>query len=528
MNIAEIIRQELSGPAADRKREALRMSLRHQVKQDLWLFARWCCGYADIDTSLHRGMCDRWQKRMNARFSLWLIPRSHLKTSLWTIAGTLWELVRNADLRVLIVNAKWDIAAAILAEIQSIVQTNEIFRFLFPEYCWDLAPKYKSARCVIRQERLDFPCSVNAGRKIGSIEIMSVGAKLVSQHYDLLIYDDPVNDENTTTRDFRDKIDTWYKNSLQLRVDLNSRVRVIGTRWHFDDLYARIIRKEEIRRKEHQDAGKRIKPQYLIYRRQVIENGSPIWPERFKTEDLDDLRREIGTYIYSCQYLNDPLPEEDAYFKRKNIQLIEEFEVPSEIVNFMAVDLADEETTKGDFTVLTIASFDIDGNMYVREIIRDKLSILDVVEKIWFLCRKWNPQRVGIETTAFQKAVVKFYKRRATAEGWQIPWQELERSRASKFKRTLSFQPRVERGDFYYVADIPNCEWMIEEMTTFPLGAHDDILDTLVDIENMSYSAPKILEETKTPGTYDAVYGPLFEDVEEIELESSFIGRETL
>ncbi len=193
----------------------------------------------------------------------------------------------------------------------------------------------------------------------------------------------------------------------------------------------------------------------------------------------------------------------------------------------MAVDLADEDTTRGDSTVITVASFDEDANMYTREIIRGRMSILEVLEEVQRLQQKWGCMRVGIETTGFQKAIVRNYKRIAAEKGWHIPWVELERGKTSKFKRTLGLQPRVERGDFYVEAGIPNLDWLIEEMTTFPLGAHDDILDTLVDLENLYYSAPREVREDIKVGTFDYHYGSLdelgfasgFE-----ELESTFIG----
>ena len=69
---------------------ALRQQLRLRCKEDLWFFAYNCCGYKDIDTELHHMMCSEWAKRSMLIHTLWMIPRGHLKTSLWTVAGSLW------------------------------------------------------------------------------------------------------------------------------------------------------------------------------------------------------------------------------------------------------------------------------------------------------------------------------------------------------------------------------------------------------------------------------------------------------
>lgn len=518
--------------------ETCRQMLRGRCKEDLWFLCYHVVEYEDICTPLHFNMCERWTKRSSHQYSLWLIPRGHLKTSLWTVGGCLQELLRDADQRILLVNAKLDNAEAILNDIRNICETKEIFRWLFPEYCPDLATKEVRNRCKWGVSRLDFPCSKYAGRKEGNIEIMGVEASLVSRHYDLFVFDDPVNDVNSATKAYRDKVNKWYKNALQLRDSPKSRVRLIGTRWHFDDLYSRIIKKEMSRRRRQKENGEKLKPRYLIYHRQVVEKvyeggeeivGKsgvlPIWPERYSVEDVQDIRDEVGSYIFSCQFMNNPLPEEDAVFKLSDINVVDYYDIPEEekLVNFMSVDMAVDETEKGDYTVLTVASFDDLGRMYVRQILRAKMLPSDILDNIGILNKKWQCKRVGIETTAFQKMLYKVYKTWAIQRGFNIPWKEMERGKTSKVKRILALQPRTERGDFYVEENIKNIEELIEEMTTFPRSIHDDILDTLADIEQLSFSSPEDFVERKAVDTWDAVYGTL-EELEEIDEDEQLLG----
>lgn len=521
--------------------EAMRLMLRARSKADFWFFQCHIYGNRDTVTPLHMNMCERWQKRIRARFSIWLLPRSHLKTSCFTEAGILWELINDPHLRFLVINAKLDNAVDILANIKSCIESNDVFRWLFPEYCPDLAVKSLQDRCKWLTHRLDFPCSKWAGRKEGNIEVMSVGASLVSKHYDRMIFDDPVNDDNTTTKEYRDKVDRWYRNALQLRHDANSIVRLIGTRWHFDDLYSRRIKEEMARRKHQKERGEAIKPRYWIYHRQVVErvaaggetiagyqNVQPIWPERFSKTNIEEIRDENGSYIFSCQYMNNPLPEEDAVFKYSDIRLVDEYDIPLEVVNLVACDLAVEDVEKGDWWVITVASFDALGRMYVREIIRDKLLTSSFLAHIAEINRKWKPIKVAVETTAFQKTLFKVYRQWSSTEGHNIPWSEVERGRSSKRKRILALQPRVERGDFYAEDNIKNLDWMIEEMTTYPRSTHDDILDTLADLEALFYGAPESSLPQKPKDTFNAYYGSLEDDEEELEdvFSCDVIGKE--
>lgn len=530
--IADVVKKAVHSP---QEYERIRLQLRKRAQEDLWFFCYHVCNFEDIANSLHIEMCKRYQSRSKKRFNLYLVPRSHLKTTLWTVGATLWELcqdtltlpggkvIRGKDLRFLIVNAKLDNAVDILRDIKSIITTNEVFKWLFPDLVPDEAWQRGRGAGKWTDDRIDLPGSIRVGRKEGNIGVMSVGSSLVSKHYDVMKFDDPVNDENTTTKTYRDRIYSWYRNSLQLRNDpISSRIVLIGTRWHYDDLYGRIISTETARRDKQQEDGEQVKPIYWLYRRKAIENNIPIWKERFTKDELMWLKHEeLGSYIYSCQYDNDPVPEEDAHFRRTDINWIDELDVPMDTVNFAAVDMADEETTRGDFTVITIASFDSDGKMYVREIIRGKFSNHEILQLIHRATERWNLQTVAIETTGFQKGIVRGYKHEAERNGWFVPWKEVARGRTTKLKRGLGLQPRVERGDFYIVEGIKNSEWLVEEMVTFPLGVYDDILDTVVDIENIYYAAPSIEYEKKPERNFEYYFGDITEIHDEVEDELS-------
>lgn len=509
---------EFGGPGKADQLEAARLELRRRCKDSLWFFAYHALEMKDIDTVLHHDMAERFQRRSNRRYTLWLVPRGHLKTSLWTESGTLWSLINNPHRRHLIVNAKLDNAEGILHDIRQFVTTREVFRWLFPEYCIDLAPRHKQKQCRDLLDRLDMPCSNWAGRREGTIQIMSVEASLVSKHFDEMWYDDPVNDINSSTKEYRDKIQAWFRNSLQLRDSpMTTLVRVIGTRWNFDDLYSRIIKQEMARREAQMQAGKKVRPRWLFYIRSAEERDGAgklrsIWPERYSHASLMAIKEEVGSYIYSCQYENNPLPEENAIFKYNDIHLINKFEVPEDVTSFAAIDMADEETTKGDYTVITVASFDSQNRMYVREIQRGRFMPKEIVERVVRMVKLWDLKKVAIETTGFQKTIYRFAKQHSAEMGVNVPWVEMQRGKTSKRKRILALQPRVERGDFYVVQGIKNIDWLIDEMSTYDQGAHDDILDTLADLEAVYYSSPKLEAVVPVFGTYDQVYGKLNED----------------
>ena len=102
--------------------EALRQQMRVKCRKDLWFFAYHCCGYKDIDTELHHIMCETWVKRSGLRNTLWMVPRGHLKTTLWTVAGLLWELLRDPDLQIQLASGDDEKSEGMLADIRRVIE----------------------------------------------------------------------------------------------------------------------------------------------------------------------------------------------------------------------------------------------------------------------------------------------------------------------------------------------------------------------------------------------------------------------
>jgi len=536
--------EEQSLPGKGEELEKVRLLLRQRCKDDLWFLCYHALEMRDINTPLHRDMCERWMARWRHPYTLWLAPRLHLKTSIWTEGEALWVAISHPNVRRCIISANLELAVAMLANIRMYTLTKEVFRWLFPEYCIDLAPKDVARRCKDLTERLDFPCAERRiGAKEGSIEVLSVGSSKVSKHYDILHFDDAENDENVTTLDRRNKLWAWFQNAYSLRHSpKTSLMRLLGTIWHADGIYMRIINKERKRREYLKSEGEKVVPTWLIYRRSIIEpapegegdniagktNVRPIWPERFGKREIDDLLEQNGSYIFGCQYLLEPVSPENAIFKRDQIRFIPFYEIPDHVVNFMAIDLATGKKD-GDFSVVTVASFDDLGRMYVREVYRERMNPSDLLEKIYSMIDKWKPLRVGIETVTFQEVIANEYKKHAISQGRNVPWVEMKRGKTEKSRRFLALQPRVERGDFLVEEGIQNVDWLVEEMTTFSLThdpVHDDILDTLADLEVLFFSAPTVQVDNRPLDSYVAMYGSLDSDEESPYLLPSLPGGE--
>jgi phage terminase large subunit-like protein len=476
--------------------EEYRLGMRKRAINSLAFLCKYILDYQDVDSPYHKRMCKRYQNTYNKPFVLELHPRGHLKTSVITVGGTIWQIiqpknklgndktVRGVDLRYLIGGASYDVSIDMLKDIKSVFETNEMFRWMFPELAPDdrwIAGRGAGIWCA---ERLDIPGSRWCRRKEGTINVTSVGGSKVSKHFDDINIDDGINDDNSESRDVRAKVSKWFKNLLPLRNDgSTSRIRLVGTRWHYGDRYGEIIKQEKARKEEAESNGKVYFPVWDIYHSGAVKNGEPVWKEKYTLEILSDIKAEIGSYLYSCHYDNEPVSLENAQFKEEDIKEIDKEDLPVNLTYYAALDQADEETTFGDYTVLTIAGFDFMGKMYVVDIKRGKFTQNEIILMCMLATKRYKLKKLGVETTGFQKTLLRGYKHATRKHKIFVPWTEISRGNSSKIKLHLGLQPRVERGDFYYVKGIKDAEEMINEMIQMPKGEHDDILDTLAFID---------------------------------------------
>lgn len=184
------------------------------------------------DESLHDSIA--WYLQHSGRQKLILVPRGHLKSSIITVGYSIQTLLKNPDTRILITNATWDNARGFLEQIANYLRDSDLkdyFGFFqTPQTSWT-----KDAISIAQR--------TNAAKRGPSIATAGLEKSLASQHYDLIIHDDIVNDENVTSKEQMNKVDNFYRASLNL-LDPGGETIIVGTRYSVGDVYGRIIEGE--------------------------------------------------------------------------------------------------------------------------------------------------------------------------------------------------------------------------------------------------------------------------------------------
>jgi hypothetical protein len=164
---------------------------------------------------------------------LLLLPRGHQKSTIFSVALTIQEILKNPDIRVKLISATWPLAKDLLHQTKSILEQSALPEIFGPF----LQPKCRWTTDVIdvaqRTKWLKDPTISTGGIDTGK----------TGGHCDLMIFDDIVTPENTTTPDQVRKVVDGYQACLPL-LDPGGKLLIIGTRYVMADIYGYLIENE--------------------------------------------------------------------------------------------------------------------------------------------------------------------------------------------------------------------------------------------------------------------------------------------
>ena len=122
------------------------------------------------------------------------------------------------------------------------------------------------------------------------------GKRIVGRRADLIIVDDPLNDENTESEKQRRKTLRWFRKTLTPIVNPDTgKIIVIGTRKHPEDL--------------HNELGKNPRYKQFVFEALGKDGETPLWEERWPRERLLREKEEIGSLVFAQEYKNEPVSE---------------------------------------------------------------------------------------------------------------------------------------------------------------------------------------------------------------------------
>lgn len=415
-------------------------------------------------------------------------PRAHAKTTGMTVSYGLATLLFRERKFMLLVSDTESQAAMFLGYFKEQLQENQALIELF-----GLKRNDKNVVQFIKDTETDIIVEFEDGHKFRVIakgaEQKLRGLIWSGTRPDIIICDDTENDELVMNKERREKMRKWFYSALLPCISSKGVIRVVGTILHMDSLLERLMPKpydkwshqeplklwSEVRR----NGWKSIK-----YRAHTDDFSHVLWPEKHSEQSLKEKRAEYTGMgmpdIYSQEYLNIPLDESVAYFKRGDFQYMteEDKRIPNTSLKYyITVDLAIAETERADYSVFLVAGVDEYRRILIKHIIRARMDGREIVETIMALYKTYDPEVIGIEDMQVSKSIGPFLREEMERLGKYPNIIQLKHGGKDKIARTRSIQARMRAHGIKFDKSQDWYQGFEDELCRFPRDTHDDQVD---------------------------------------------------
>jgi phage terminase large subunit-like protein len=447
--------------------------LREWALCDLYFFAKYILGYWWLCWEPHKEFADEIQADVN--MSLFLLPRGHCKTFLFNTGSTIQNYLKQPDEQIAIFcdtskRAKWKLRA-----IKQQFEQNKLLYSLWPDLIWKNPVKETKARGMKwTDEELFLPGHNGLGQE-PSIGVYGLDSQPTSLHFKRVKGDDLVTPETVTTDDQIKKNKALYGLVRSSILSPGGNIQICGTIYDDGDLH-----------REMEDSG-----EYRIYKRPAEwvdeETGSQrqLWPVQYPQSHLDKIKRDpsVGVYIYSCQYLLDPAPENDDSFF--NLNWFPEYDrVPLRRRVYAAADLAISEKETACDTAIVVGALDENNELYIMHVRYGRWDSLKIIDNLIAVQGEYGPETFDIEAENIAKTIMPFLrlKMRETGIWLNIP-DGGTTPKGDKVSRARPFQGRSREGAIHLPKRGQNePKWLFDarhQIQRFPRGRKKDIVDSI-------------------------------------------------
>lgn len=451
-------------------------------------------------------------------------PRGHAKSTAITHTYTLASVLFKDRRFVVIVSDTYEQAVLFLQDIKKELTANEDLQDLF-----GVTKLEKDAENDIIVRLADG----------GRFRIIAKGAeqkmrglKWDGLRPDLIICDDLENDEIVLNQERREKFRQWFfKALLPCRSDRGI-VRIVGTILHLDSLLERLMPKDWDRKQLEQEiviskplvsymnpTKRRSSWLSYRYRAHTPDFDEILWPSMWPKTRLVAERQQ---YIdighpegYSQEYLNYPIDESVAFFRREDFLPYKRQDLDSQLLkNYVACDLAVSEKSRADYSVFVVGSLDSNGTLYIRDLIRERMDAKQIVDTLFSLHKRYDPEMTTLEGSLIEKSIGPFLQDEMYRKGIYFNVNTMNPTK-DKETRARSIQARMRAGGVRFDREADWFGDLEQEMRQFPKSRHDDQVDAIawlgLTLDKM-VDAPTPLEQREAD--YDMAYeqSGLFEE----------------
>lgn len=308
----------------------------------------------------------------------------------------------------------------------------------------------------------------------GGMYSIGLGGAITGRGAHVLLIDDYIKEiKEALSATYRDYIWNWFVTTAFTRLEPGGTCIIIATRWHSDDLIGRVLQ-------QFPDQWEYIELPAEALEGDILhrEVGEPLFPQRFPTDKLQELKETLGSIFYGALYQQRPVDETKKLTNRAWLKPIPA--IPDDELKYIRrARIWDFAATAdgGDYTVGALVAYNKhNGRFYIENIKRGQWSAGDVeaeIRKTALLDGEEVEILLEQEPGSSGKLLVEHYERMILPE-FQV---SAFPATTKKLIRAQPYLAAAEASKVYYIEAVWN-EAYLREFDAFPGGAFDDQIDT--------------------------------------------------
>jgi predicted phage terminase large subunit-like protein len=315
--------------------------------------------------------------------------------------------------------------------------------------------------------------STSAG---GQYYAAGVGGALAGRGADLFVIDDPHSEQDVkiNSRLAFDTAWNWFQTGPLQRLMPGGAIIVIMTRWSKLDLTGRLL--------DYQSKNEGSVPWEIVELPAILneglENEKSLWPEQWPLATLKSTKASIDPRFWNAQYMQQPTADTSAIISRNSWRIWQSEEPPTCDYIIQSWDTAFETKNNSDYSACTtwgVFYNEEEGNapqVILLDAFKDRMAFPELKQIALKHWKEWDPDAFIVEKKAAGAPLIQELRNMG------IPVQEFSPSRGNdKMVRVNAVADLFSSGTVW----APDTRWareVIEEVASFPVGEHDDYVDT--------------------------------------------------
>ena len=384
------------------------------------------------------------------------MPPQHSKSSMVTVAFSTWLIIRNPKLRILIVNAEKELSKTFGIQIRQLMH--------------NIGHYYQMKVSNVQSSNTSLMFTKNGVLCDGSIKLTGASGGITGRPADIILVDDPykgLEDEFTPTQ--LKKKWNWYSSLIEQRARNQTKLVVMHTRWHSEDIQGQILADDYQASKYH-----------FVEYPAINENGEALWEDYYGMDFYLDKQRTMGERQFQAIYQQKPIDLTSNFFHTDHLHFETSFD-DYVIGRCRSWDIASSDDTLGDERDYTVGVpmlktpgdqywiFDYERGQYgnnVKNIIRNTARADSPAYKI-LLETGTKGGAAGLLYDEYKSYLTGYSTQQSEPIGTKA-------DRATPLANAI-----YDRKIHILINDDDKRQALLSELKSFPNGKHDDIVDAI-------------------------------------------------